>query len=82
MRVLKKFLAHSKLRKVGYLTHMFVVFAAFHFFLAAGKPTRSIPFLFLAVIVVSAVLGQIVSLFYSEPLNNLIRSHWRHALDQ
>jgi peptidoglycan/LPS O-acetylase OafA/YrhL len=80
--LLRPLLQLGRLSYEIYLTHMFVVFAAFHFFLAAGKPTRSIPFLFLAVIVVSAVLGQIVSLFYSEPLNNLIRSHWRHALDQ
>jgi peptidoglycan/LPS O-acetylase OafA/YrhL len=59
-----------------YLTHMFIVFALFHFFLAAGKPAAAVPFLFLAVIIVSALLGEIVARVYSEPLNRLIRSRW------
>ncbi len=59
-----------------YLTHMFVVFAFFHLFLLAGKPMFAVPLLFLVVIVVSAVFGEIVARFYSEPLNHLIRSRW------
>ncbi len=59
-----------------YLTHMFVVFAFFHLFLLAGKPMFAVPLLFLVVIVVSALFGEIVARFYSEPLNHLIRSRW------
>jgi len=63
-----------------YLTHMFVVFAFFHLFLLAGKPMIAVPLLFLAVIVVSALLGEAVARFYSEPLNHMIRSRWHRAL--
>ena len=63
-----------------YLTHMFVVFALFHFFLFAGKPLLAVPLLFLAVIVISALFGGIVARLYSEPLNRLIRSRWRSTL--
>ena len=59
-----------------YLTHMFIVFALFHFFLYAGKPAPAVPFVFLAVILVSALLGEIVARLYSEPLNRMIRSRW------
>ena len=63
-----------------YLTHMFAVFAFFHLFLLAGKPMFAVPLLFLAVIVVSALLGEAVARFYSEPLNHLIRSRWHSVL--
>jgi peptidoglycan/LPS O-acetylase OafA/YrhL len=63
-----------------YLTHMFVVFAFFHLFLLAGKPMFAVPLLFLVVIVVSALFGEIVARFYSEPLNHFIRTRWRAAL--
>jgi peptidoglycan/LPS O-acetylase OafA/YrhL len=62
-----------------YLTHMFVVFALFHIFLFAGHPMAAIPFLFLAVIIVSTLLGNLVARAFSEPLNRLIRSRWRAA---
>jgi peptidoglycan/LPS O-acetylase OafA/YrhL len=63
-----------------YLTHMFVVFAFFHLFLLAGKPMFAVPLLFLVVIVVSALFGEIVARCYSEPLNHFIRTRWRAAL--
>jgi peptidoglycan/LPS O-acetylase OafA/YrhL len=63
-----------------YLTHMFVVFAFFHLFLLAGKPRFAVPLLFLVVIVGSALFGEVVARFYSEPLNHLIRSRWRKVL--
>jgi peptidoglycan/LPS O-acetylase OafA/YrhL len=63
-----------------YLTHMFVVFVFFHLFLLAGKPKFAVPLLFLAVIVVSALFGEIVARFYSEPLNHFIRTRWRAVL--
>jgi peptidoglycan/LPS O-acetylase OafA/YrhL len=63
-----------------YLTHMFVVFAFFRLFLLAGKPRFAVPLLFLVVIVGSALFGEVVARFYSEPLNHLMRSRWRKVL--
>jgi peptidoglycan/LPS O-acetylase OafA/YrhL len=60
-----------------YLTHMFVVFSLFGIFLEAGKPTRGVPVSFLATILVSGVLGALVSVFFSEPLNRQIRNYSR-----
>jgi peptidoglycan/LPS O-acetylase OafA/YrhL len=60
-----------------YLIHMFVVFALFHVFLRAGHPTIAIAFFFIATILVSAVLGDLVARTFSEPLNHLIRTRWR-----
>jgi len=62
-----------------YLIHMFVVFAMFGIFLAVGHPMTAIIPLFLIVTGVSALLGEIVARFYSEPLNRFIRSRWSHA---
>jgi peptidoglycan/LPS O-acetylase OafA/YrhL len=59
-----------------YLTHMFVVFALFHLFVSAGKPLRAVPALFLGVIVMAALVGEIVGRFYSEPMNRLLRQRW------
>jgi peptidoglycan/LPS O-acetylase OafA/YrhL len=59
-----------------YLTHMFVVFAFFHLFVAAGKPLPAALSLFVVVIVISALLGEAVARFFSEPLNRAIRSRW------
>ena len=61
-----------------YLTHMFIVFALFHIFLLAGKPLVGVPFLFMAVIVLAALFGELVARSYSDPLNRMIRSRW-HA---
>jgi peptidoglycan/LPS O-acetylase OafA/YrhL len=61
-----------------YLTHMFMVFALFHIFLLAGKPLAGVPFLFMAVIVLAALFGELVARSYSDPLNRMIRSRW-HA---
>lgn len=56
-----------------YLTHMFVVFALFALFNAAGRPLAAVPVLFIAVIVVSGLLGALAARYYSEPMNRLIR---------
>ncbi len=56
-----------------YLTHVFVVFAFFNYFVSIGKPMRAVPILFIAVILVSGILGEIVARFYSEPMNQLLR---------
>ena len=77
----------SPLRNLGqrsyeiYLTHMFVVFALFDLFVLAGKPMYAVIPLFITVIVISALLGEVVALFYSEPLNHAIRSRWVGRLD-
>lgn len=73
----------SPLRNLGqrsyeiYLTHMFMVFAMFNLFVLAGKPMLAVIPLFVAVIILSALLGEVVARFYSEPLNQAIRSRWR-----
>src|SRR5262249_23850659 len=59
-----------------YLTHMFVVFALFDIFVSLDKPMRGVPLLFLLVILVSAVLGELVARFYSEPANRFLRERW------
>jgi peptidoglycan/LPS O-acetylase OafA/YrhL len=59
-----------------YLTHMFVVFAMFGIFLAVGQPMSAVILLFLIVTGISALLGEIVARFYSEPLNRLIRARF------
>jgi peptidoglycan/LPS O-acetylase OafA/YrhL len=60
-----------------YLMHMFVVFGAFGLFVRAGKPMWGVPLLFIGVIVVAGLLGEVVARFYSEPLNRAIREHWQ-----
>jgi peptidoglycan/LPS O-acetylase OafA/YrhL len=59
-----------------YLTHMFVVFALFKVFVAAGKPLPGVPFLFIGVILIAGLLGEWVARFYSEPMNRLLRKRW------
>jgi peptidoglycan/LPS O-acetylase OafA/YrhL len=72
----------SPLLKLGqrsyevYLTHMFVVFTFFRIFLAHGKLLRDVPILFISVILVAGILGELVARFYSEPVNRLLRARW------
>jgi peptidoglycan/LPS O-acetylase OafA/YrhL len=74
--------ALSPLRNLGqrsyeiYLTHMFAVFALFNLFVIVGKPLPAVFPLFVVVIVTSALLGEAVARFFSEPLNRAIRSRW------
>ncbi|HEX4025043.1 MAG TPA: acyltransferase [Steroidobacteraceae bacterium] len=56
-----------------YLTHMFVVFTLFGWFVRAGEPIRAVPLLFVAVILIAAALGEVVARLYSEPMNRLLR---------
>jgi peptidoglycan/LPS O-acetylase OafA/YrhL len=65
-----------------YLTHMFVVFALFGLFEAAGNPLLAVPILFIAVIVISSLLGELVARFYSEPMNRLLRRQWGEGPDR
>jgi peptidoglycan/LPS O-acetylase OafA/YrhL len=72
----------SPLVKIGqrsyeiYLTHMFVVFAAFHLFVSTGESLRAVPILFIGVILIASLLGALVARFYSEPMNRLLRQRW------
>ena len=63
-----------------YLTHMFIVFAMFALFRTAGSPLPAVPILFVTVILLSGLIGEWVARYYSEPMNRLLRSHWRHGL--
>jgi peptidoglycan/LPS O-acetylase OafA/YrhL len=65
-----------------YLTHMFVVFALFKLFVAAGKPLPGVPILFVGVILIAGLLGEWVARFYSEPMNRLLRKHWCPSVDK
>jgi len=65
-----------------YLTHMFVVFALFELFEAAGSRLRAVPILFIAIILISSLLGELVARFYSEPMNRLLRKYWRDGPDR
>ena len=62
-----------------YLTHMFVVFGLFQFFVLTGKPMGAVPALFVGVVFVSGLLGEGVARFFSEPMNQLIRERWGGA---
>lgn len=59
-----------------YLTHMFVVFVLFDWFVAAGKPMGAVAALFVTVILVSSLLGNVVGRYYTEPVNRYLRNRW------
>jgi peptidoglycan/LPS O-acetylase OafA/YrhL len=59
-----------------YLTHMFVVFGLFYIFTIIGRPMSGVPALFILVIFVAGLLGEVVARFYSEPMNQLIRKRF------
>jgi peptidoglycan/LPS O-acetylase OafA/YrhL len=75
-RVLYPLLTLGRRSYEVYLTHMFVVFAFFHLFVLAGKPMGAVLPLFIVVVVIAGLLGEIVAKFYSEPLNRFIRDRW------
>jgi peptidoglycan/LPS O-acetylase OafA/YrhL len=64
-----------------YLVHMFVVFAAYRLFVAAGKPMVAVPILFLGVILIAGFLGALVAKLFSEPVNRWLRSRWGEGPD-
>jgi peptidoglycan/LPS O-acetylase OafA/YrhL len=74
--ILKPVIALGRCSYEIYLTHMFVVFAAYRLFVAAGKPMCAVPVLFLAVILIAGVLGALVAKIYSEPANRWLRRRW------
>jgi peptidoglycan/LPS O-acetylase OafA/YrhL len=59
-----------------YLTHMFVVFTLFSLFLRLRTPFRSVPALFVSVVILAALLGEAVARFFSEPANRFLRERW------
>jgi len=59
-----------------YLTHIFVVVGIFDVFLAANKPMRAVPVMFVAVVLLAGLLGAGVSRGYSEPMNRWLRREW------
>jgi peptidoglycan/LPS O-acetylase OafA/YrhL len=59
-----------------YLTHIFIVLGLFSLFISAGKPIRYVPLLFIAVILLAALLGELVARGYSEPMNRWLRRRW------
>ena len=65
-----------------YLTHMFVVFAAFQLFVAAGKPIGGVAILFPAVILLAGLLGVLIAKIYSEPMNGWLRRRWGDGADR
>jgi peptidoglycan/LPS O-acetylase OafA/YrhL len=74
--VLYPFLTLGRRSYEVYLTHMFVVFALFQLFILAGKPLGAVLPLFIVVVVIAGLLGEVVARFYSEPLNRFIRYRW------
>ncbi len=73
-RILEPLLMAGQRSYEVYLTHMFVVFAFFDWFVSRGKPMAAVPALFVIVIVVAVALGDVVSRFYSEPMNRYLRA--------
>ena len=65
-----------------YLTHMFVVFAFFNWFVRLGKPMRLVPVLFVVSIVLASLLGDLVARLYSEPMNRLLRKKMGDVYDR
>jgi peptidoglycan/LPS O-acetylase OafA/YrhL len=65
-----------------YLTHMFIVFGLFELFVAIGKPLAAVPALFVGVILVSGLSGEMVAAFYSEPLNHWLRRRWGDGVNR
>ena len=65
-----------------YLTHMFVVFTLFGLFKSAGPPLGAVPALFIGVILISGLMGELVARFYSEPMNRWIRQRFGDGADR
>ena len=65
-----------------YLTHMFVVFALFGLFKPTGRSLGAVPVLFISVVLVSGLLGELVARFYSEPMNRMIRQRFGDGPDR
>jgi peptidoglycan/LPS O-acetylase OafA/YrhL len=81
-RILEPFLLLGRRSYEIYLTHMFIVFALLHIFMAAGKPMAGVPLYFAGTILLSAILGEIVARSYSEPMNRWLRRRCGDGADR
>ncbi len=59
-----------------YLTHMFVVFAFFAIFVRYGNPIWTVPLLFVSTVIATAVVGDLLGRYFSEPVNRTLRERW------
>ena len=59
-----------------YLTHMFVVMGLWHVYVAGGTPAAGVAVLFVAVILLSGLMGEFVARYFSEPMNRYLRTRW------
>jgi len=75
-RILKPLLKLGQRSYEVYLTHVFIVLGFFSLFVAANKPMKAVPLLFIAVILFAGVLGELVARGYSEPINRWLRKRW------
>ena len=77
--IFKPLLKLGQLSYEVYLTHMFVVYALFDYFVFRGKSLREVPVLFVGAILAAAALGWMTSAYYSEPMNRTMRGMraWR-----
>ena len=75
-RILGPMVRMGRLSYEVYLTHVFVVLGLFDLFLIGGKPVRAVPMMFIAVLLLSGLLGALVSRRYSEPMNRWLRARW------
>jgi peptidoglycan/LPS O-acetylase OafA/YrhL len=75
-RLIKPLLKLGQRSYEVYLTHVFVVLGLFNIFVAANKPMKAVPALFIAVILFAGVLGEFVARGYSEPMNRWLRKRW------
>jgi peptidoglycan/LPS O-acetylase OafA/YrhL len=78
----KRYVLLEPLRWLGrrsyevYLTHMFVVMGFFYLLVAGGRPNAGVTPMFLAAIVFSGLLGEMVARYFSDPLNRMLRHRW------
>jgi peptidoglycan/LPS O-acetylase OafA/YrhL len=72
-RILKPLQKLGQLSYEVYLTHMFVVYSMFNLFVILNKPMTLVPLLFVGTILISALLGNVVASYFSEPMNRFIR---------
>jgi peptidoglycan/LPS O-acetylase OafA/YrhL len=75
-RIFKPLLKLGQRSYEVYLTHVFVVLGLFNLFVAANKPIKAVPVLFIVVVLFAGVLGELVARGYSEPMNRWLRKRW------
>jgi len=73
--ILAPILAYGRRSYEIYLTHMFLVFACFDYFMTTSRSLKLIPALFANTILLAGILGELVGRFHSEPANRWLRSH-------